>query len=186
MPNYGMVIDQRRCVGCMACIVACKNENEVPPGQYRTRVIERVEGSYPELRLELRSELCNHCDNPPCVYNCPTRASYKRKPDGLVLLDRKRCVGCKACIAACPYDARYVHPKKGYADKCTFCEQRLKEGKEPACVATCIGKSRIFGDLADPNSPVSAALRSAHAEVLLKSAGTEPRVFYINRFGTPE
>ena len=185
MPNYVMVVDQRRCVACMACVVACKKENEVPPGQFRTRVLELVEGEFPALRLELRSELCNHCDNPPCVYNCPTGASYKT-PEGPVLLKKNRCVGCKACVASCPYDARYINEDKGFADKCTFCSHRIKEGKSPACVATCIGKSRIFGDLDDPNSAVSAALRDNHHEVLLASAGTKPRVYYIKKFGRPE
>ncbi|ACD94885.1 4Fe-4S dicluster domain-containing protein [Trichlorobacter lovleyi] len=184
MPKYAMVIDQRRCIGCMACIVACKAENNVPPEQFRTRVLEKTEGQFPNLRTELRSELCNHCDNPPCVYNCPTRASYKSRLSGLVLLDKKRCVGCKACVAACPYDARYIDHNKGFADKCTFCDHRIKEGKEPACVATCIGKSRIFGDLNDPKSPVRLALKGHHAELPMKSAGTEPRVYYIRRFGT--
>ena len=185
MPKYAMVVDQRRCVACMACVVACKKENDVPPGQFRTRVLEMVEGEFPMLRMELRSELCNHCDNPPCVYNCPTGASYKSE-DGPVLLKQNRCVGCKACVAACPYDARYINEDKGYADKCTFCAHRIKEGKQPACVATCIGKSRIFGDLEDPNSAVSMALRSNHHEVLLASAGTNPRVFYIKKFSKPE
>jgi Fe-S-cluster-containing dehydrogenase component len=186
MPKYAMVIDQRRCVACMACVIACKNENEVPPEQYRTRVLEMVEGEFPLLRMELRSELCNHCDNPPCVYNCPTGASYKRTADGIVLLRKNRCVGCKACVAACPYDARYINHEKGFADKCTFCDHRLKEGKEPACVATCIGKSRIFGDLDDPKSPVRIALRSADSTVLLEGAGTRPRVYYIKKFSKPE
>ncbi|RME65225.1 MAG: 4Fe-4S dicluster domain-containing protein, partial [Nitrospirae bacterium] len=97
MPKYAMVIDQRRCVGCMACIVACKRENSVPEEHYRTRVVEEVVGRFPELRMELRSELCNHCDNPPCVYNCPTGASYKAE-DGTVQINRKKCVGCKACV----------------------------------------------------------------------------------------
>lgn len=186
MPKYAMVIDQRRCVACMACVVACKKENDVPPGQFRTRVVEQVEGSYPDLRMELRSELCNHCDNPPCVYNCPTGASYKDKDNGFVLLKSYRCVGCKSCIAACPYDARYIREEKGVVDKCTFCAHRIKEGREPACVATCIGKSRIFGDLDDPKSPVSIALRQNHSELLLKSVGTRPRVYYIRRFSKPE
>ena len=94
MPKYAMVIDQARCIGCMACIVACKNENDVPPEHFRTRVIENVSGKYPKLRMELRSELCNHCDHPPCVYNCPTGASYKNKENGMVLLKKNRCVGC--------------------------------------------------------------------------------------------
>jgi Fe-S-cluster-containing dehydrogenase component len=181
-----MVIDQRRCVGCMACVITCKKENEVPPEQFRTRVVEMVEGDFPELRMELRSELCNHCDNPPCVYNCPTGASYKNKENGMVLLKHYRCVGCKACIAACPYDARFINEEKGFADKCTFCEHRVKEGKEPACVATCIGKSRIFGDLDDYESAVSIALRENHSEVLLRGTGTKPRVYYIKKFGKPE
>lgn len=164
----------------MACVVACKRENNVPDEHFRTRVVEIVEGEFPKLRMELRSELCNHCDNPPCVYNCPTGASYKRA-DGTVQINRTKCVGCKACIAACPYDARYIDPNKGYADKCTFCEHRLKEGKEPACVATCIGKSRIFGDLDDPGSSVNKILKERGTEVLLREAGTEPRVFYVKR-----
>ena len=104
----------------------------------------------------------------------------------MVLLKKYRCVGCKSCVAACPYDARYINEEKGFADKCTFCEHRIKEGKEPACVATCIGKSRIFGDLDDPKSAVSISLRENHAEILLQSAGTKPRVYYIRKFGKPE
>jgi len=181
MPKYVMVIDQARCVGCMACIVACKNENDVPPEHFRTRVIEKVSGKFPKLRMELSSELCNHCDNPPCVYNCPTGASYKNKKIGLVLLKKNRCVGCKACITACPYDARYIHPEHGYADKCTFCSHRVTGGREPACVTTCIGKSRIFGDIEDPESEVSKLLLENHSEVLKSTAGTKPRVYYINR-----
>ena len=179
MPKYVMVVDKKRCVGCMACIAACKAENEVPPGNYRTRVVEQVEGKFPDLQMEFRSELCNHCDNPPCVFNCPTKASYKDRLTGMVLLDKKRCVGCKACVASCPYDVRYVNHDKGYVDKCTFCAHRIKEGKMPACVTTCVGKSRIFGDLNDPKSPVRAALKGKKAEVQLKHAGTESRVYYI-------
>lgn len=185
MPKYAMVIDQRRCVGCMACIVACKRENDVPEEFFRTRVAETVRGDFPKLSMELRSELCNQCDNAPCVYNCPTGASHK-EADGTVQINRMKCVGCKACIAACPYDARYMHPDKGYADKCTFCQHRLKDGKEPACVATCIGRSRVFGDLDDPNSSVSRLIREHDASVLLKEAGTHPRVFYIKKLSKAE
>lgn len=185
MPKYAMVIDQRRCVGCMACVVACKRENNVPEEHYRTRVVEEVSGRFPELRMELRSELCNHCDNPPCVYNCPTGASYKAE-DGTVQINRKKCVGCKACVAACPYDARYIHPEHGYADKCSFCEHRIKKGKQPACVATCIGRSRIFGNLEDPKSEVNQLLRKFSSRTLLPEAGTKPNVFYIHRFSKPE
>jgi tetrathionate reductase subunit B len=181
MPKYAMVIDQSRCIGCMACIVACKRENNVPEGVFRTRVLEMTEGTFPDLRTHFRSELCNHCDFAPCADQCPTGASYKA-PDGTVQIDKKKCVGCKACLAACPYDARYINHETGTADKCTFCEHRLAEGKEPACVATCVGKSRVFGDLEDPNSPVRKLLSENEAKVLLKDAGTRPKVFYINEF----
>lgn len=179
MPRYGMVIDQRRCIGCMACVVACKRENNVPEEHYRTRVVEIVEGTFPKVRMELRPELCNHCKNAPCVYNCPTGASYKRE-DGIVLVNKKRCVGCKACIAACPYDARFIDPRNGAAHKCTFCEHRMKEGKEPACVTTCLSRARIFGDLDDPQSTVSKILAERHVRILIPEAGTKPSVYYLS------
>ncbi len=180
MPRYVMVIDQSRCVACMACVVACKRENDVPAEHFRTRVVEMVRGEFPRLRSEMRSELCNHCDHAPCVSICPTGASHKQK-DGTVQIDRKKCVGCKACITACPYDVRYIHPEHGWADKCSFCQQRLAEGKEPACVATCIGRSRMFGDLDDPNSEVSQLLRDNSSRVLKPEVGTRPNVYYINQ-----
>lgn len=181
MPRYVMVIDQSRCVGCMACVVACKRENDVPAEHYRTRVVEMVRGEFPRLRSEMRSELCNHCDHAPCVSICPTGASHTQE-DGTVQINRKKCVGCKACITACPYNVRYIHPEHGYADKCSFCQQRLKEGKEPACVATCIGRSRMFGDLDDSNSEVSQLLRDTSWRVLKPEVGTKPNVYYINQF----
>jgi tetrathionate reductase subunit B len=184
MPRYAMVIDQRACVGCMACIAACNTENNIPLGHYRTRVVEMVEGEFPNLRMEIRPELCNHCDNPPCVYDCPTRASYQAG-NGTVQIRRNRCIGCKACIAACPYDARTIHPD-GFADKCTFCEHRVKEGKEPACVATCIGNSRLFGDLDDPKSLINQLLTESGSSVLLKEVGTNPKVFYIRKSRRPD
>ncbi len=181
MKRYAMVIDQSRCIGCMACISACVQENQVPFEHFRTRVLEITKGKFPKLRTELRSELCNHCDNAPCVNACPTGASYKRE-DGIVLVDRNKCVGCKACIAACPYDARYINEEHGFVDKCTFCEHRLAKGLEPACVATCIGKSRVFGDLNDKSSEVSKMLAENESRVLEKQAGTMPRVHYIKRY----
>ena len=169
----------------MACIAACTTENMVPLGLFRTRVVEVVSGEFPDLRMELRSELCNHCDDPPCVSDCPTGASFKAH-DGTVRIRRNKCVGCKACIAACPYDARYIDPTGGYADKCSFCEHLLRQGKEPACVATCIGKSRVFGDLDDPNSAVNRLLKEYSATVLLEHAGTRPKVFYIRKMSKPD
>ncbi len=181
MKQYGMVIDESRCVGCMACIVACKRENNVPPENFRTRVIEITKGKFPKLRTEIRAELCNHCDVAQCVTACPTGASYK-KEDGTVQVDTSKCVGCKACIAACPYDVRYINHEHGYVDKCTFCEPRVKEGKKPACVTTCPGKARIFGDLSNEHSKVSILLRENDHRTLLPDAGTKPRVYYINKY----
>jgi tetrathionate reductase subunit B len=161
----------------MACISACTTENMVPLGLFRTRVVELVSGEFPDLKMELRPELCNHCENPPCVGCCPTGASFRAK-DGIVEIRRNRCVGCKACIAACPYDARFIDPG-GYADKCSFCGHLVRQGKEPACVTTCIGGSRVFGDLDDPDSLVTLLLKESQATVLLDHSGTRPQVFYI-------
>lgn len=181
MPKYAMVIDQSRCIGCMACVVACKRENDVPPEVYRTRVLEMVQGNFPDLTTEMRSELCNHCDHAPCVTICPTGASHYEE-DGTVQVDRDKCTGCKACIAACPYNVRYINEEHGYVDKCSFCQHRLQEGEKPACVTTCVGGSRIFGDLDDPESEVSVILKTTSHRVLKQSIGTRPNVYYINQY----
>ena len=176
MPRYAMAIDLSLCVGCAACAVACKMENEVPPGVFNLWIREREVGEYPNLVVEFRPEQCLHCENPPCVPVCPTGASYQTK-DGLVLVDPKNC---KACIAACPYDARYLHPA-GYVSKCTFCAHRLEKGKVPACVETCPTYCRTFGDLEDPESPVAKALKAAErVDVLRPEQGTRPKLFYLN------
>ena len=178
MARLAMVIDTKKCVGCMDCIVACKTENEVPEGFNRDWIAEQAKGRFPNVHLEIRSERCNHCDNPPCVYCCPTGASHV-EPDGkTVQVNPDRCIGCKACLAACPYGARFVHPD-GYADKCTFCLHRVKEGKDPACVSVCPTHCMVFGDLDDPKSAVSQLLQSRKHHTLLPEAGTKPRVFYL-------
>lgn len=165
----------------MACIVACGTENAIPPGLFRTRVVESVSGEFPDLRMELGPELCNHCEIAPCVSCCPTGASFKAR-DGIVEIRQNRCVGCKACIAACPYDARFIGPN-GCADKCNFCEHLARQGKEPACVTGCLGGARIFGDLDDPESIVSRLLRQSSPPAPLEKAGTRPRVFTIRKPG---
>jgi Fe-S-cluster-containing dehydrogenase component len=119
-----------------------------------------VRGEFPTLRLEIRSERCNHCDNPPCVYCCPTGASHVHDRGGVVLVTTTKCIGCKACIASCPYDARFMHPE-GYADKCTFCIHRVEKGQDPACVSVCPTHCMHFGDLDDPQSEVSRLLPRA-------------------------
>ena len=177
MPRYAMVIDTKRCVGCADCVVACKTENNVPDGYCRDWIVEDVRGAFPNLQMEIRSERCNHCENPPCVRRCPTEASYV-DTGGIVLINHDECTGCKACIASCPYDARFVHPE-GYVDKCTFCIHRVKEGLEPACVAVCPTKCMHFGDLEDPDSEVSKLLKVRHSHSLIPEAGTSPKVFYL-------
>ena len=157
MPRFGMVIDTLKCVGCMDCVVACQTENDVPFGHCRDWIVT---------------------DNPPCVTCCPTGASHVEDFGRTVQVTANQCIGCKACLAACPYGARFVHPD-GYADKCTFCLHRVKEGKDPACVSVCPTRCMFFGDLDDPKSEVSRLLASRKYHTLLPEAGTKPRVFYL-------
>jgi Fe-S-cluster-containing dehydrogenase component len=178
MARFCMVIDTTNCVGCMDCVVACKTENEVPEGYNRDWITTDAAGMYPTVHLEIRSERCNHCDNPPCVDCCPTGASHVHEYGGVVLVTHNVCIGCKACIAACPYDARFVHPD-GYVDKCTFCIHRVEQGLQPACVSVCPARCMHFGDLDDPHSEVNALLASRRNHPLLPEAGTQPRIFYL-------
>jgi Fe-S-cluster-containing dehydrogenase component len=179
MARYGMVIDTVRCVGCMDCVVVCKTENGVPEGYNRDWIVYDSTGTNPTLHMEIRSERCNHCDNPPCVYCCPCGASHIHDRGGVVLVHHEKCSGCKACIAACPYDARFIHPE-GYADKCTFCIHRVEKGMDPACVAVCPTHCMHFGDMDDPNSPVNRLLQSRSHHPLLAEAGTKPQIWYLD------
>jgi Fe-S-cluster-containing dehydrogenase component len=178
MSRFGMVIDTVRCVGCMDCVVGCKTEHDVPDGFTRDWIAYQTSGVFPTLQMEIRSERCNHCDEPPCVACCPTGASHVEDFGHLVLVTATACIGCKACLAACPYGARFVHPD-GYADKCTFCNERVKELLDPACVSVCPTRCMHFGDLDDPNSDVSRLLASRRHRALLTAAGTQPRIFYV-------
>ncbi len=177
MARYAMAIDTKRCVGCSDCVAACQTENNVPIGFCRDWIVEEMHGQYPTLDLEIRSERCNHCADSPCVRSCPTGASHYAE-GGIVLVTAEECIGCKACIVSCPYDARYVHPE-GYVDKCTFCIHRVEEGKDPACVSVCPTHAFIFGDLEDHNSEISKVLRTRKSKTLIPEAGTKPHIFYL-------
>lgn len=177
--RYAMVIDTRKCVGCHACSVSCKTENDVPLGETRSWVEYIEKGDFPDVHRSFLPRLCNQCEKPQCVSVCPTGATYKRKEDGIVVIDSDVCIGCKYCVQACPYGMRFINPTTGAADKCDFCLHRVENGLVPACVNTCQGKARIFGDLNDPDSAVSKAVRTNALTVLRPEMGTEPTVFYI-------
>ena len=175
--RYAMAMDTRRCVGCSACVLACKTENGVPAGAYRDWIVQEVSGTFPDLSMEVRSERCNHCSRAPCVSVCPTGASHVAE-GGVVAVDRAKCVGCKVCVASCPYDARYVHPK-GYVDKCTFCLHRVQKGRDPACVTNCPTRALTFGDLSDESGPLATLLRTRKHKVLRPEANTHPNLFFL-------
>ena len=179
MTRFAMVIDTKTCIGCGDCVVACKTENRVPEGLNRDWVVEATEGKYPQLATEFRSERCNHCSNATCVTLCPTGASHYWSGTNIVLVDPDMCTECKACIAACPYDARLVMHPDGYVDKCTFCHHRVEEGLDPACVSSCPTRCMHFGSIDDPGSEVSRLLKTRKYKVLKPETGNEPNVYYL-------
>ena len=176
--RWGMLIDLRKCVGCQACTAACKFENNIPVGVFRTWVPDVELGAFPNTKRAFLPRLCNHCERPSCIEVCPAAATWQRQ-DGIVEIDYDRCWGCGACVNACPYDARFINPITKTADKCTFCSQRVDQGLLPACVETCIGGARQFGDLNDPNDPVTRQILEGVVQQLKPDTGNEPRVFYI-------
>jgi Fe-S-cluster-containing dehydrogenase component/formate-dependent nitrite reductase membrane component NrfD len=179
MTNYAFLIDQSKCIGCHACSTACKSENQVPLGVYRTWVKYVETGAYPDVRRHFQVTRCNHCINPPCVRICPVTAMYQRN-DGIVEFDPSICIGCKSCMQACPYDAIYLDPETNAAAKCTFCAHRIEVGLEPACVIVCPEHAILAGDLNDPASEITRKLSTAQATVLKPEQGTGPKLFYIN------
>jgi Fe-S-cluster-containing dehydrogenase component/formate-dependent nitrite reductase membrane component NrfD len=176
--NYGFVIDNRACIGCHACSTACKSENEVTLGVYRTWVKYTESGSYPNTQRSFQVTRCNHCANPPCVRICPTEAMYQRD-DGIVEFDNSACIGCKACMQACPYDAIYIDPDNGTAAKCHYCSHRVEVGLEPSCVVVCPTHAIISGDMDDAESEISRILARARTSVRKPEQGTAPKLFYI-------
>ncbi len=204
MTKYGLVINQKRCMGCHSCSLVCKMENNIPDGMLWNRVltvngnhIDDAQGTFPNLSREYLPLACQHCENPACMKVCPTGATYKDE-FGRVEIDYDKCIGCRMCMAACPYNARVfnwsepvratgfnygdidveVRPK-GVAEKCSLCKERTDRGQNPLCVDCCPMGARIFGDLDDPESEASKALMADSSYVLLEEKGTRPQVYYI-------
>ncbi len=229
MTKYAMAIDLERCVGCRACMEACKIENNTPQAVFWMYVFRLEEGEYPDTKLGFLPRPCQHCDNAPCVKVCPVGARFKRD-DGIVLTDFDRCIGCRYCEVACPYGVNYFNwrtPDEAHAaynvnyadtdvaevtggavpayrnpdhdqlqggeqrltagsahsvgvmEKCTFCVHRVDQGLQPACVDACPVQALQFGDIDDPESPISVYLREKRSSQLLEELGTDPSVHYV-------
>jgi Fe-S-cluster-containing dehydrogenase component/formate-dependent nitrite reductase membrane component NrfD len=176
--RYGFVIDQDRCIGCHACTVACKEEHQVPIGVFRTWVKYVEKGEFPHTSRHFGVMRCNHCDSAPCIEICPTHALYRRS-DGIVDFDNTRCIGCKSCMQACPYDALYIDPNSNTAAKCNFCAHRVENKLEPACVIVCPTQAIIAGDLDDSTSYASRLVATQKVSVRKPHKGTEPKLYYI-------
>jgi Fe-S-cluster-containing dehydrogenase component/formate-dependent nitrite reductase membrane component NrfD len=176
--NYGFIIDNRKCIGCHACTVACKTENHVPLGVNRTWVKYVEKGRFPDTRRYFQVTRCNHCADPPCVDICPVSAMFKRK-DGIVDFDSDACIGCKACMQACPYDAIYIDPERHTAAKCNYCAHRTEVGLEPACVTVCPEQAIVAGDLDLPEGNLAQLVEQNTVRVRRPEVGTKPKLYYI-------
>lgn len=198
---YSYVINLHKCIGCGSCVRACKMENEVPTGFYRTWVERYQKGDEEHARIDSPEgglygfpastagvegvhkayyvpKMCNHCDETPCVQVCPFGASYKT-PDGLILVDEERCMGCSYCVQACPYASRFISPVTHTANKCTWCYHRTSRGLKPACVQACPTGTRMFGDMRDPFDPVRKIIEQERLGVLQPQLLTKPKCYYI-------
>ncbi|HEV7844195.1 MAG TPA: 4Fe-4S dicluster domain-containing protein [Pyrinomonadaceae bacterium] len=175
--KWAKVIDQTRCIGCHACTTACKSENLVPLSVTRTYVKHVDVGEFPQVRRAHQVTRCNQCAHAPCVVACPTTAMFKRA-DGIVDFDKSICIGCKACMAACPYDAIFINPEDHSAEKCNFCAHRIDMGLEPACVVVCPVEAILVGDMNDEASKVASIVNREAVNVRRPEKETLPKLFY--------
>jgi tetrathionate reductase subunit B len=176
--RYALVIDSKKCINCKACVVACRAENGVTLNKSRNWIGEEHRGEWPKLLAAFEPEQCHHCESPACVRVCPTGASYQRA-DGVVAIRESECVGCRYCMIACPYDARFFREDKGVVEKCDLCARRIDRGELPACVETCPSKVRVFGDLNDPNGKLRELLTRRLYRTKKPEAGTGPQIYYL-------
>ena len=176
--RYGFVIDQDRCIGCHACTVACKEEHNVPIGVFRTWVKYIEKGEFPDTSRHFGVLRCNHCDAAPCIEICPTTSLYRRS-DGIVDFDSERCIGCKSCMQACPYDALYLDPNSKTAAKCNYCAHRIERDLQPACVIVCPTQAIIAGDLDASHSNVSRIIATQAVSARKPYKNTKPKLFYV-------
>ncbi len=173
-----MAIDISQCIGCHACTIACKSEHQVPLDAWRCWVKEVEKGVFPNIRKHFLPLLCNQCNGAPCAVICPTKALDWRD-DGIVDLDDSRCIGCKACMAACPYQQIFINENTNTAEKCNFCANRIEVGLEPACVVVCPTQCRIFGDLENPDAKVRQIAQRQPISVRKPDKRTGPRIYYV-------
>lgn len=177
--KFGFIIDNRKCIGCHACTTACKSEHDVAVGVNRTYVKQVEKGEFPNTRRIFSVMRCNHCTDAPCVEICPVEALYTRE-DGIVDFDNNRCIGCKSCMQACPYDALYIDPETKTAAKCNYCAHRIEVGREPACVTVCPEHAIIAGDMENAETEISLLLARQAVKVRKPEKGTNPNLFYID------
>lgn len=199
---FGYLVDTTKCIGCGGCMLACKDENEVPDGQFRTWVERYVYYKDGRVQVDMNTKgsfsfselppidtaqvdkaffvpkLCNHCTDTPCIQVCPVGASFMTK-EGVVLIDPEQCIGCAYCVQACPFGTRFINKRTNTADKCTWCYHRITKGEKPACVERCPTGTRTFGDINDPDSDISKALAANRIDVLKSYLGTRPKTRYI-------
>ena len=178
--KLGFLVDLNLCMGCKGCEIACKVENEVPLSSWRLRVKYVDVGTFPDTKRTYTPLRCNHCADAPCERICPVSALHYLD-NGIVNVDKERCIGCAGCVMACPYGAIYIDPETNTADKCTYCAHRIAGGMMPSCVVACPVEANIFGDVADASSNISKYIMENQGNVQVRKPekGTNPHHYYV-------